>query len=168
MKKVAALFFASFIILTALTSCKNEGTSVSCRQILDAMTACEVGLPAGKVYDRSAAEGEDEYLTESLIAALFPSDGTAEIVDGWLDCAFFFSLGEHPCEFAVIYCKDSDTALDTARLLSAHLDSVKLLKSNGSYTSYLDNASVTVMGNYALLIISSDAANALREAKKVI
>ena len=167
MKRYAALFFA-VLLLFSLTSCAYQEEKISCREIILTLTESEISLPAGKIYDGSAREGDEEYLPDSMIAALLGGGSMPEIAEGWLDCAFFLPLADHPCEFAVIFCKDSDTALDTAKLLSAHLNYVKLIKSSEQHQAYFSGALVTVVGNYAILIISSDSETALKQVKKLI
>ena len=167
MKRAAAVFFAFLCLIFCLPSCsavKNDPPP-SCREILAAMIESEVGHPAGKIYCATAEYGSEEYLADSTTASIVGNGKLPEVCKIWLDCAFFLALKDHPCEFAVIHCQNRDAALDTAKLLSSRLASAKLLKGN---SDYFENAKVTVIGNYALLIISSDPTTALREAKKII
>ena len=91
-----------------------------------------------------------------------------ELRESWQDMAFYLSLNDSPCEFAVIYCRDNDTAIDTAKLLNARIDAVRTDKKDEKYSKMLDSATVAIVGNYALLIISSDTETALKTAKKAI
>lgn len=166
MKKTAVLFFSFLILLFSFSSCSNKKNSpTSCRDVIYALTSCEVGLPAGSIYCLTAEYGSDEYLTDSLISSLLGNGKMPEICESWVDAAFFLSLKDHPCEFAVVRCENRDAALDTAKLLSAHLASSKLLKGP---SDYFDKAKVTVIGNYALLIVSSDPDKALKIAKSLL
>ena len=88
--------------------------------------------------------------------------------EGWLDIALFLPTSAHPCEFAVILCNSDDTATDTARLLCRRLDSIRTLKQNCEYSALLEGARVTVIRNYALLIISSDAENAVKTVTRIV
>ena len=132
------------------------------------MTGAEIGLPAGKYYSLSAPEGDGEYLSDSLISSLFGNGSYPTVADDWLDGGLYLSLGKHPCEFAVIFCRNRDTAEDTARILSSRLSAIRITKTDPQYSKMLENASVTVIGNYAILIISTDTKTALSVAKKAI
>ena len=132
------------------------------------MTDAEISLPAGKIYWSGVEEGEDGYLSASLLNALLGSNMTDSLSESWLDIALFLSLGESPSEFAVILCRDRDSAIDTAKLLNLRLSSVKATKKSPEYKEMTENAKVTVVGNYALLIISTDSEAALKIFNKTI
>ena len=168
MKRTAALFLTVFFTLFALTSCSDEMQSAACRDVLAAMTQTEISLPAGRYYSLSLPENNREHLDKSLISQLFGNGSYPAVADDWIDCALYLSLSESPCEFAVILCKSRDAAHDTAMLMHVRLSAIKHTKTAPEYASMLDNASVTLMGNYAFLIISSDEGSALRAAKRAI
>ena len=128
----------------------------------------EIGLPAGKTYSARAPEGDGEYISEHLINSLYGNGKKPVMADGWIDIAIFLPSSAHPCEFAVILCDSEDTATDTARLLCRRLDAIRTAKGAGEYAKLTENATVTVIGNYALLIISSDTENAIKSASKII
>ena len=161
MKRLTALFFTILILILALTSC-SPNREQTCRQILGEMVDGEIGLPAGRFYSKSAQKGDEEYLSDSLIASIFGGGSYPTVADGWIDASLFMSLGTHPCEFAVILCRDRDIAHDTADILLSRLSSIKLCKTQPQYEKHLQNATVTLVGNYALLIISSDTKNAIK------
>ena len=162
MKRPAALFLAIFLLFCSFSSCSPKGKAVSCRNILEEITKNEIGLPAGKLYFRNAEKGDEEYLPDSLIGALFGGGSFPSIAEKWIDVALFLSLNDHPCEIAVILCRDRDTAHDTAKVLSERLAAIRLTKFSPEYSTILQNAIVTIVDNYALLIISSDSQNALK------
>ena len=136
--------------------------------MLLALIDSEIGLPAGKIYDLNAPEGNPEYLDERVIASLFGNGSPPPMRSGWLDMALFMSTSDHPCELAVFLCDSPDTASDTARLLCQRLDIIRTVKAKSEYSQMLDSASVTVMGNYVLLAISSDTNNAIKIARAAI
>ncbi len=169
MKRPAALFFVIIFLVSSLFSCSTVGAvHTPCREVIDAMTAAEIGLPAGKYYSLAAPEGDAEYLSDSLISSLFGNGSYPAVAADWLDCALYLSLGNHPCEFAVILCRSRDAAEDTARLLCSRLSAIRITKTDPQYAEILENANVSIRGNYALLIISTDTKNALSAAKKAI
>jgi hypothetical protein len=132
------------------------------------LTDAEIGLPAGRYYSLTASEGDDEYLSDSLLKALYGNGSLPSVTEGWVDCALYLPILDHPCEFAVIYCRDRDSADDTARLLCARLGVIKNAKNTPEYSNVLEGGMVTVTGNYALLIISSDSEAALSALKKAL
>ena len=167
MKRAAAVFFAFLSLVFCLSSCADQksDSNTTCRDILSAMLECEVALPAGKIYCATAPFGSEEYLSDSTLSSIIGNGKMPEICKSWLDCAFFLAIKDHPCELAVIYCQNRDAAMDTAKLLTSRLASSKLLKDE---SSYFENAKVTVIGNYALLIVSSDPDATLHVLKEVI
>lgn len=165
MKKSA--FILIILLIFTLPSCTKQERP-TCREILGSLVTVEIGLPAGRIYSMTAPEGNSEYLSEHLVNVLYGDGERPVMADGWLDLAIFLPSSQHPCELAVFLCDDEDTATDTARLLCRRLDSIRTAKGDGGFSSLLDNASVTVIGNYALLIISSDTQNALKTASKII
>ena len=169
MKRLAAIFLVVIILFSSLFSCSTaQRVHTPCREVIAAMTEKEIGLPVGSYYSSSVPEGDDEYLSASLISSLFGNGSLPKISEDWLDCALFLSLGESPCEFAVILCSSRDAAEDTAALFHSRLAAVRITKTAPQYAQMIENASVTITGNYAILIISTDPENALRAAKKAI
>lgn len=157
-KKILLL---SLLLLFFLPSCA-ENTRQPCRDVLEAILKTEKEIPAGKIYDLRAETGDDEYLPERLIGSLFGDGEVPPARDGWLDAALFLPTHSHPHEIAVILCDSPDNATDTARLLLGHLDVLRAANSNGEYSEYFDSASVTVTGNYVLLIVSLDPESAIK------
>jgi hypothetical protein len=165
MKRI--ILILTLLLLFSLPSCAARKTP-SCRDILGEIMLSEIGLPAGKVYSMSAPDGNDEHLPDTLIARLFGDGTTPSVASGWLDLALFLPSSSHPCEFAVILCDSEDTATDTARLLCRRLDAIRTVKGEGEFSSMIETATVTVIENFVLLIISSDTENAIKSASKII
>ena len=160
-------YWTVLLIIFLLTSCTKSNLT-PCREILGALVDAEVDLPAGKIYDMRAAEGDAEYLSDSLLSALYGNGKLPPVASSWVDCALFLSLGSHPCEFAVFLCDSHDAAQDTARILCSRLDSIKTLKRGGEYGALLDGARVCIVKNYVVLLISSDAETAEKTVRKSI
>jgi hypothetical protein len=168
MKKTAVIFLSVLILLCSLSSCDEMRAPTSCREILSAVTAAEIGLPAGKYYSLNAPKGNAEYLSDSMIASIFGGGSYPEVAEDWVDVALFLSFGKSPCEFAVILCQNRDAAHDTAKLLCSRLSAINIAKNAAEYETMIANAKVTVSGNYALLIISRDPENAMKIMRKQI
>ncbi len=128
------------ITLALTLSFCTEKPPTPCRDILSAIMTAEIGLPAGKIYDMRAAEGEREFLPERLLSTLYGDGKTPPMREGWLDIALFLPLSDHPCEFAVILCDSDDTARDTARLLLCRLDLIRTTKGNSTTSPSHSNA----------------------------
>ena len=147
MKRSAALFFAILLFFCLLTSCAEQNSPPTCRELLKSVTEAEIGLPAGNIYSMTAPEGDKEYLTHSLVSALLGGGSYPEIAKDWLDLALYLSLGDHPCEFIIILCRDHDAALDTARLMNDRVSVIKITKTAPEYAEMIDSAKVAVKGN---------------------
>lgn len=161
---------AAFLILLlpfSFVAC-GKAEKPDCRDILSAMTDAEVGLPSGRIYSMSAMRGDEEYLSEHLINSLYGEGGIPVMAEGWLDLALFLPSHDHPCEMAVFLCNSNETAIDTARMLSRRLGSLRQIKQDSEFSYYFESASVTIRGNYVLLVISSDTENAIKSASKII
>ena len=165
MKKIA--FILIILLIFTLPSCTKQERP-TCREILGSLVTVEIGLPAGRIYSMTAPEGNSEYLSEHLVNVLYGDGERPVMADGWLDLALFLPTSSHPCEFAVILCDTPDTATDTARLLCRRLDTIRTVKGEGEFSSMIENATVAVIGNFALLIISSDTETAIKSASKII
>lgn len=165
MKVLAAFFIV--LSLFSISSC-TKSANPDCRDILSAMISSEIGLPSGEIYSARAEIGEEEYLSDHLVNSLYGNGKEPVMADGWIDIAIFLPSSAHPCEFAVILCDSEDTSTDTARMLCRRLDAIRTAKGAGEYAKLTENATVTVIGNYALLIISSDTENAIKSASKII
>ena len=162
------IFLIILLVMCFAFSVSCSAKRPSCRQALGTLIESEVGLPAGKIYDMSAIEGDFEFLPESLLCALLGNGAMPAVRDSWIDGALFLSLGTHPCEFAVFLCDSRDAAQDTARLFCSRIDSVKTLKGGGEYSDMLENTRVCIIKNYVVLIISSDSATAESVVRKAI
>lgn len=186
MKSIYKALISFLLIASALlSSCAYSSEIIPCRDIISELTSLEIGLPAGKIYSASAGEGENGYISDSLLTSLFGGEMNT-LIDGWLDYAFFLPSGSHPCEFIVILCDTPTTAKDTARLLSRRLNTLRTANKAGGNkidsttatnatkkattdtAAYLENAAVMISRNYVLLIISSDTATAKKKALAII
>lgn len=168
MKKTAVIFLSLLVFICALSSCSHQKEIPSCREILSAVTKAEIGLPAGKFYSSKAQKGDSEYLASTLIASLFGGGAYPEVAKDWIEVALYLSVGNHPCEFAIILCQNRDAAHDTAKLFCSRLSAIKITKNEANYEETIANAKVAVNGNFALLIISSDPENAMKIIQRSI
>jgi hypothetical protein len=162
MKRSAALFLVLSVLLFSLFSCGNHPPA-SCRDVLAQITENETNLPAGKFYYLSATDSLD-LLSSRLIASLYGDGIYPSVADEWIDCAVYLTYGESRVEFAVALCKSRYAAEDTAKLF---LSRTALFDSDLSVAEGGD-ATVTVIGNYAMLTISKDTSGSIAVAKRAI
>ena len=167
MKRLLALILMCALLTLAATSCSQK-EKPSCRELVEILTNTEISLPAGSIFSLSAKEGENEYASDSLLSALYGNGEIPPLRECWIDGAMFLSSNDHPCEFAVILCNSHDAATDTARLLCRRIDAIRTTKNKPEYKELIENATVTVRGNYVVFIISSDSKSAFKAIKKVL
>ena len=167
MKRLCAAILTAIVILSTLASCADK-QKPSCRELVMILTDSEIFLPAGKIYSLSATEGDDGYVSNSLLCALYGNGEIPPLREYWIDGAMFLSSNAHPCEFAVFLCSSHDAATDTARLFCRRLDSIRITKGVAQYGEMIESASVTVRGNYVIFVISSDTASALKAVNSAL
>lgn len=138
------------VCLLSLVSCSSETEQISALDTVKALSAAEIGLPAGKIYSSKAQKGEDGYIPPSLISSLYGGGSLPKTSEGWIEYALFLSSKEPLCEFAVILCSSHENAEDTARILC----------SRASLISNEDNSRIIIRGNTVCMIVSRDPESA--------
>lgn len=168
--------FRMYALLTALLCVLCLGSAChrgagSPYELLLAMQAAEAPLPSGKLYLRSAPEGDPSHLSDPLLAALFGNGALPPAMDGVEDAACFFSY-THPCEFSVFLCKTLSSTSAVSQMCLRRLDAIRQHRSydgldDAAVSDYLDRASVTVRGRYVILCVSSDPDAAFRAIRRI-
>ena len=153
-------------ILLLLCSCAKEQATAA--QVLDALVAAEIGLPAGQIYLSAAPEDDASYLSPDLVAALYGEGEPPWQLSLLEDYGLFLSTAQHPCEFAVFRVRARSDTDDVAAMCLSRLDALRIHYKNTQYASYTQNARVVVIGKYVLLLISSDPDHALSAAQRVL
>ncbi len=153
------------ILCACVCSCSQQPPSAE--GILSHLLQTEIDLPSGQVYLSGSPEGEESYVSDSLLCALYGGGSMPKEYDDWVEFAIFLS-SSHPCEFAVFMCDSPQSALDTSKTLCSRLTSLKNFWSDSQYSSYTDNAEVIISGNICVLIVSSDTTAAKRLLKSII
>lgn len=168
MKKTYRLLSIILLFTLCLCACSRveSKSSISCLELIKNLTESEIRLPSGTIYSSQAAQGEDGYISPTLLSALFGGGTFSELRNGWLEYSFFLPYSSHPCEFVSIYCDSLNNATDTARLLSKRLNSIKNTKQEQN--GMLSQAKVIIIKNYVFLIVSSDSENAVKLLKSLI
>ena len=165
MRKLRVLLLVLSILLL-LCSCAKEHATAA--QVLDALVAAEIGLPAGQIYLSAAPEDDASYLSPELMAALYGEGELPWQLSLLEDYGLFLSTAQHPCEFAVFRVRARSDTDDVAAMCLSRLDALHIHYKDTPYASYTQNARVVVIGKYVLLLISSDPDHALRAAQRVL
>ncbi len=167
-----------FCIMLLSVSCAGEQASAA--QVLDALVDSEIGLPAGQIYLSGAQEHDAAYLSPDLMAALYGQGEPPWQLSLIEDYGFYLSTAQHPCEFAVFRTYARSDTDEVAAMCLTRLDALRTYYKDTPYATqyatqhatqyayYLENARVVVMGNYVLLLISSDTEHAIGAAKRVL
>ena len=161
MKRLFAIMITATVTLFLFGGCSAK-QNPTCRELVEIMTEAEISLPAGTVFSLAAAEGEDGYMSNSLLSSLYGNGEMPPLRECWVDGAVFLPSNAHPCELAVFLCNSHDAATDTARLLCRRLDAIRMTKGDSEYAEMIGKATVNVRGNYVIFIISSDTASAIK------
>ena len=167
--RILSLLCLFSLMLGLGTSCRRSAQTPY--EVLLTMQAIEKPLPAGKLYVRSAPEGDKLHLSDELLSALFGNGSIPPAMDGVEDAACFFSYS-HPCEFAVFLCKTVHATSAVSKLCLKRLDTLRQYRSyegldDATVSEYLDRASVTVRGRYVILCVSSDPEAILRALRRI-
>ncbi len=163
---ICILICAATILFLPSCGAKERVASLD---VVSSLAEGEVALPSGQIYSSTAIEGEEGYISDELLCALYGEGRMPPEREEWIEFSFFLSNAEHPCELAVFLCSSPDSASDTARLLCSRIDNVgKIWAHDAQYSGYIENASVTVIKNYVVMCISSDGAYAQKIAKRLI
>ena len=174
-------------ILCVLTVCLLSGCSpshaappIDSHQIVTAMCAAESALPVGTIRSRGAyPSNATSHLSDALLSALYGVDclslfGTVEHADGTLssplvdDAAVFLASAQHPCELAVFRCTDGAGALVAAKQCNQRLDAIRQAWRGTDEEVYTGRGCVEIVGNYVLLVVSSDPEAVIEVAKTAI
>ena len=165
MRKFRVLLLVLSILLLLCACAKEQATAA---QVLDALVAAEIGLPAGQIYLSAASEDDTSYLSPDLVAALYGEGELPWQLSLLEDYGLFLSTAQHPCEFAVFRTRARSDTDNVAAMCLSRLDALRIHYKDTQYASYTQSARVVVIGKYVLLLISSDPDHALRAAQRVL
>lgn len=165
---------ALILALTLLSSCfaENKDTSL----IIKEMLSLSADLPAGRIYTTKSTPGAPDYLSESLLSALYGTDKYPRVFSRTESISIRLSSGLSTCEFAVFLCGTKKDAAEIADLCLGRLDTMRyFVKSNSQKLSLSDtnltnieNGIVTIVGRYVIMVVSPNAEKAVDAAKEII
>ncbi len=158
---------------------KTDAPPPSASAVLCAMqTAMDASVPKppdGRHYNRALPADHPDYLTDTLLSALYGEaarglltvgeDGSAAAVG---DVAFFLSMSPHPCEVAVFRCSDARGSTTAAKLCRARLEIIRHAWSGTTYEGMVTRAAVSVEGSYVLLVVAEDPESVIEAARRLI
>lgn len=165
------------------TGCTAKSNATAHALVLAAANT-ESALPAGDIYVLPASHSLRALNTDAplntsvreadtpLLSAAFGAGGGTQLpaaLDGMADDgAMRFSTAASPCEFIVLHCVSRTDTAAVATLLHGRLDILRRQYRGTDHEALLERAEVVVIGKYVLLLVCSDAENALREIRRVL
>lgn len=165
------------LLSVSLLAACGKAPPPSAAEVLEVMTAemerTAQPHPDGVIYHRAAPHDSPDYLTDSLLSALYGEaargllegeDGTAAIGDG----AIYLSLSAYPCELAVFRCADPATAATVLRLCRERMDTVARGHAGGEWEETAGRGQAETVGGYVLLVIAEDPAAVLAAARRLL
>lgn len=125
-------------------------------------------LPCGQLYTSSAPEGEDGYISETLIAA-FLGDGTTPPwqANEILSCAFYLSYTS-PMTLGAFRCQTHRAAEDLALLCQERIRLYATYWTDNTSEDCIGGAKVTVHGRDVLLAICPDGRATVRRGADML
>ncbi len=172
--KIFILFISVFLVFW-LSSCVGGETKTAEKVLLE-MIRSEKSLPAGQIYSIKSSPGAPDYLSESLLGALYGDGSFPEALGRAEDIALRLSSGIYCFELAVFLCPTMRDAREVADLCLRRIDSMEHFLSANSEKLGIDplcsenikNAKVTVVGRYAIMAVSPNAEECIKGAKNAI
>lgn len=169
------ILFISVLMVFGLSSCASSEAK-SAEKVLYEMIRSEKNLPAGQVYLLKSTPGAPDYLSESLLSALYGNGTLPEAMGRAEDISMRLSSGIYCFELAVFLCPTVRDAREVADLCLHRIDSMKHFLSANSDRLGIDplclenikKAKVTVIGRYAIMAVSPNAEECIKGAKNAI
>ena len=142
-------FLSLFLLLSSLPSCAPRREAW---EILEERMA-QHAFPSGICYRSDANEGENAYVSPSLLASLYGADASLRIAKLTESYAIYLSSFAIPCELAVfrVYSR-SDSHIILAMCLE-RLDQLRVLLRHTEHAARLEEATVTADGYYVIMEI---------------
>ena len=168
MKKCGQRCVAQILLLAlCLSGLSGCGKEMAPSDIYDAFSA-RYQLPAGLVYQKSAKEGEERYLSRDTFDTLYQRiDGT----DDWdeiIDMVLWQGMRSGKvCEMGIFLCVDRECAESVVRLCQNRLDMILSLESYIDTTCAKD-ARLFITGKTVIFLVLEDNQKAERIIKRIL
>lgn len=169
--RIPCAFLAVLLAVLCLASC-DTGGNVGASEVLRAMVNSQKSLPAGAYYTTKSSVGAPDYLSPSLLAALYGNGEMPPVMER-AECASYISSGLYAYEFAVFACVSERDTAEIADLCLARIDAIRFfwnanaerLSLDTSQADGIAKARVIIKGRYVIMALSDDAERAARAAK---
>ncbi len=163
------------LLVLELSSCMG-GQAKDAKKVLYEMIRAEEKLPAGKLYTIKSAPGAPDYLSKSLLTALYGDGSFPEVLNKAEDISLRLSSGIYCFELAVFLCTSHGDAREIAELCLRRIDTMehfvnansKKLAIDSACIENIKNAKVTVVGRYAIMAVSPNAEECIKAVKNAI
>ncbi len=170
-----SVFFLSVLLVLGLSSCAY-GKTYDTKKVLYEMIKSEEKLPAGNIYSFKSSPGAPNYISSSLLSALYGEGSTPEVLSNAEDISLRLSSGLYCFELAVFLCPNTRDANEIADLCLRRIDTMEHFFNANSEKLGIDpaclnnikNAKVAVVGRYVLMAVSPNAADCIKGAKNII
>ncbi len=170
------IYFSSVILFFALLTSCYSGKDISCSDILSEMSAAAGEMPSGRVYRTDSTPGASDYLSPSLLTALYGNGELPPVLTRVKSEALRASSGLFTCELAVFECNSRRDTEEVADLCLYRLDTIRhFLNLNSEKLGLSDknfnavqNGRVEIAGKYVFMAVCEDSEKAIRAAKAFI
>ncbi|MBQ8005265.1 MAG: hypothetical protein IJ303_03025 [Clostridia bacterium] len=171
-KGLALILLFSLLLLTACSVNKLP----SAEEIVAEMLRSQSSLPIGKLYTKSSSPGAADYLSDSLLSALYGREELPDVFERAESIAIWTASGFDSCEFAVFLCKTKNDAEKIADLCLCRIDimnhfirsNTKKLSLDTQIINRIEKAKVDIAGRYVIMVLSDDTDSAIKAAKKIV
>ncbi len=148
------LCLLTMVLFLPLSACAAGRTPKE--QLADFMAAYP-NLPAGRIYESAAREGEEGYLSPALADALYREENGENALTHCADYALFLTNSPTGGEIAFFYCIGQDAAARVADMCATRIARVRRAMPGADICR---GACVLRRGNTVILLLLPDNAHA--------
>ena len=152
-------------LLFLLPSCGQKNSSP--REILDELMAVSGELPEGTVFLSDAEEGSEEYLSPTLLRAMYGEEAEEEF-EAVEDSALYLSSFAAPYEIAVFRCYSATDARRIEALCLYRADEIRVALRETDFYSLIDSLRVLCRGKTVILMLTAEPDETERLALRLI
>ena len=159
--RIRTLFMSALAVFAAsllLISCAREYEAQSaCEILFDVMKRTD-GLPYGIIYRSDASEGEESYMSSSLLLTLYGEDASS-LVSRTDEFAVYLSSFEKPYEIAVFKCFSVSDAYEIAAMCLSRAERLRVLLHSTDWRALADSARVEQSGRVVVMTVTGQTQN---------
>ncbi len=158
-------FLIGCCALPCLAACKRQ--ELGAEDILYELKAECAELPQGRVYLSGAEEGEDSFLSPSLIRSLYGEEGEENLARTE-EYAIYLSSFAAPYEIAVFQCYSSQDADRIVALCLSRSDEIRVGLRETTYEKLSDCVRIVSKGRYVVMMITEESETLQQKALRLI